>query len=377
MDERPPASTPTAPAPATLLVCLYVLAALAAIGGVLAGGIYLLKAMRAGQVDMLVVLGVLARLLAGAVPACVLWAAGWLVRRVHDVSLLQRRVLSELICRWGRAEGEASRPGGGDAAEGDRASEILSRLEEIQATVLLTPQQLETKRERHQSQRKEQLCGEFEHHLADGNFAGAQEALRQIERDLPGDPDCRELSRRLGEARQSALAEDIRLQRRRVEDFMSVAAFAEAQEAAEQLRASHPDADEAAVLVDRVRREAQTYHTERRAGLYEQIERAAEARRWSEALATVRKLLEAYPHSAEAQTVTLQLQTLEENARLEEVRDLRDRFRDLLARKRFAEALEVAGELMDRFPDTQAAADLRGQMDRLRRLAAGEGESPS
>ncbi|KKK89020.1 hypothetical protein LCGC14_2737320, partial [marine sediment metagenome] len=69
-----------------------------------------------------------------------------------------------------------------------------------------------------------------------------------------------------------------------------------------------------------------------------------------------------YPDSPEATHLSAQMQTLRDNARIEEVRELRDQIRDMLERRRYAEAVKVAEEVMDRYPETQAAAELRGQI---------------
>ncbi|MCY2924132.1 MAG: hypothetical protein NT031_01610, partial [Planctomycetota bacterium] len=60
---------------------------------------------------------------------------------------------------------------------------------------------------------------------------------------------------------------------------------------------------------------------------------------------------------------------IEENARIEEVRQLRDRIADLIERKRFAEAVEAAEDVIHRFPDTQVAGQLTREIDKLRRRA--------
>ena len=65
------------------------------------------------------------------------------------------------------------------------------------------------------------------------------------------------------------------------------------------------------------------------------------------------------------------LSTIQDNARLEEVRELRDQIRDLIERRRYADAIEYAQDLIQRFPDTKAAEELGRQMARLRELAGG------
>ena len=82
--------------------------------------------------------------------------------------------------------------------------------------------------------------------------------------------------------------------------------------------------------------------------------------------------LEAYPAGPEAESVRSQMETLRSNARIEEARELRDRILEMINRRRFSEALELARDLVGRFPDTAAAAELTRQMARLEELADAE-----
>ena len=100
--------------------------------------------------------------------------------------------------------------------------------------------------------------------------------------------------------------------------------------------------------------------------------RAAEARQWKSALASAQRLLSEYPDSSEADKITAKLPNIRDNSRLEEARQLRDDIRELIERRRYAEAVRIAHDILARFPDTQAAAELRPQVDRLEALARGE-----
>ena len=63
------------------------------------------------------------------------------------------------------------------------------------------------------------------------------------------------------------------------------------------------------------------------------------------------------------------LPTIQDNARIEEVREIRDQIRDLINRRRYGEAVEAAEAVVRRFPDTRAAIELGRQLNRLRELA--------
>jgi outer membrane protein assembly factor BamD (BamD/ComL family) len=103
--------------------------------------------------------------------------------------------------------------------------------------------------------------------------------------------------------------------------------------------------------------------------MYNEVVRLAEARQWRQALKAARQYVQAFPSGAGADAVGAMLATMEDNARIEEVRELRDHIRDLLERRRYAEAVECARDVIERFPDTRAAEDLGRQMNRLRELA--------
>jgi len=106
-----------------------------------------------------------------------------------------------------------------------------------------------------------------------------------------------------------------------------------------------------------------------RDSLYREVQRHAEARRWREALEAAHRFIDAFPQSVDADAVRAMLPTIEGNARIEEVRAIRDRIRDLIERRRYAEAVEVAEDVIARFPETRAAEELCRQLDRLRELS--------
>ncbi len=120
-------------------------------------------------------------------------------------------------------------------------------------------------------------------------------------------------------------------------------------------------------MLETVRREAGAFHAEQQSRLYNEIQRYTQARQWRKAIESARRLLEKYPASQEAQRIEATLSTIENNAKLEEIRDLRNRIRDLVARKRFAEAIEIAQDVVIRFPDAKIAAELRRQIPHMKR----------
>ena len=159
-------------------------------------------------------------------------------------------------------------------------------------------------------------------------------------------------------------------QKHRVENMMSVAQFARAEKLAQALLAAVPDSSEAETLLNTVRRESSAFRSEQQSRLFSEFQRWTESRQWIKALAVGEQLVETYPAGEQAKKVAASMSTVQKNAHFEEARALRDRIRDLIKRKRYSEAVEVAEDLMRRFPNTQVAKQLKSLLPDLKRRSA-------
>lgn len=201
------------------------------------------------------------------------------------------------------------------------------------------------------------------------DFAKARSNLDGMTRDVPDDPRLVDLRSRLAQAMQSALEEELKLVSRQTMDLMAVSAFVEAQKLSDGLLTRFPDSDDVKVLVEHVRREAASFTSEQRRRMYREVEVHAENRRWRQAVTSANRFLQAYPAGAEADLIRVQMPTMQTNATIEEVRDLRDRILDYMERRRYLEAIELSRDVINRFPKTAAAEELRQQLPRLLELA--------
>ena len=159
-------------------------------------------------------------------------------------------------------------------------------------------------------------------------------------------------------------------QKQRIENMMSVAQFARAEKLAQALLAAIPDSNEAEALLDTVRRESFAFRTEQQSRLFAEFQRWTESRQWIKAQTVGEQLIEKYPAGKEGQKVAASMSTVRQNAHFEEARTLRDRIRDLIKRKRYSDAVEVAEDLIHRFPNTQVAKQLRSLLPDLKRRSA-------
>ena len=353
--------------PTMLLACLPVLGVVAVVGGLAAGALRLLAAEAAVSRETAALLEAGALTACGLAAGCALWAAAWMVRRQHHIWMMQREILSDLYAQ-ASAAAPASRPG--EPPDADMWRKVMDELEEINAGLLMTPAQREEKLRKRRMRSARQAAAEVENAIEAADFARAEELLRKLLEAHPDYPGCGDLQNRLSVTRSAAETRHFDQQAQRVHDLMGVASFGEARKAAEELLARFPASPHAIALLETVRRESAAFSAEQRKRLYGELERHAHARQWRAALEAARKLLETYPSSGEADTVVARMQTLEENARIEEARESRDLIRDLIERKRFREALAMAQEVVARFPQAAIAEELRRQMPRLEELAA-------
>ena len=99
-------------------------------------------------------------------------------------------------------------------------------------------------------------------------------------------------------------------------------------------------------------------------------------------MAGAHRLLEIYGDSEEARNVRAMMPTLVDNARIEEVREYRDRIVEMVEQLRYAEAIELAGSAGEEEAFVAGGAEIYRQcLDRVDRLylthvhAAPEGDA--
>jgi len=364
--------------PFPLVLVLLVLAVLAMVVG-LAGAFSVLAVHVASGRLSLVTVGWMGLLLvSGGVAGGVLWALGWLCQRHHEQGQVLGRIARavEALAESGpRGVGAGTDGPAAEAGQGGDQGGIVEQLRELNINVLLSEDQRRAKYEHVLGAEVRQLVQRVERSAAGGDAPAAESALERLRHLAPDHPELARLSEVVGEARGAFEARELAEAASDVEELMSAGKFDEAKAAAERLLGRYPARPEAVTLLARVRREAEALRLEQRRRMLAKVEKEATARHWRAALAAAEELLEAYPDSPEAAEVRSTLRTLTDNARIEEARELRDEIRDLLSRRRYAEALARARDLIRRFPTTAAAEELRTQMARLEELASSEGEA--
>ncbi len=301
------------------------------------------------------------------------WATAWLLRKPGESIRIQREILRQL--RDIQINREQSPPAAAEAnylrESEKKLDEILRELRDMNENIMLTEQQRRAKQLRREACLAEMLSEEISQAISAQQFDEAIEILARLTEVLGDDPRVQELDQQISRAREMKLQAVMQDQSQRASDLMALAKFDEALGLARELQQQFPQADEADSLLERVQREAQTFEAEQCSRLFEEINSAGEARQWKASLAAAHRLLENHKDSQEAKKVRTMLPTLVDNARIEEVRELRDRILNMIERRRYSEAIELADHVVENFPETTAAAELRDQLPKLRQRAAG------
>ncbi len=356
LPEGPEPSPPTG-----VVVCLCVAAGLAALLAAAWAVLGLVLAIEDNSLDGVALLQSVTFLAGGFAAAALLLAGAYVVRHQHEAAVARRRQ------ETAPPPVPPARPAG---IGPDLATGIIEQIERLNENVLLSEADREAKRRQRASQRSAGLEAAVEQAIAARDFPQADREIVHLAKATGDEARCEALRRQVDEARRATRAADIAAATRRLEELMSVGSFEAAQAAVGALLAQYPDEPGAQALLDRVRREGRAFEAEERKRLYRDVRRLAKAGEWAAACEAGERLLWRYPDSTEAGKVAVRLATLQENARIEEARALRDDIRDMIRRRRYDEALRLADDILDRFPDTKAAGELREQMGRLRRLAA-------
>ena len=169
--------------------------------------------------------------------------------------------------------------------------------------------------------------------------------------------------------RSAAEAETWERTRERVQDLMSVNSWDKAIATAGEFVENFPTHVEGRHLLTRARREHELARDTKFQRMYEQVQADVDRKGWRDALEGAQRLLEAYPTHARANKIRQQLKTIAHNAEIEERQEHELRIQQLVRGRRFAEAVDLAEDVMKRYPGSPQAQSLDQMLPKLRDLA--------
>ena len=363
------------PTPTALILSLGIVAVLITLGGVVTSLSLslsiLISAASAGAMSAEVLSTAACLFIGGWAGGCVLWSLGYLVRNAYEVS--SRPAPETIISNPEPAQhiGSTTQINQVVAAQTELLARIAGEVAQIKGNLLLTADQREAKLLAWQSD----LAGVVEKALQDavktGDFAPAELALATLGNNIPEYPQLDVLTERLEYLRDQKVSDKIESTITKARELISAGKGSEAAMLAEKLSYQFPNSKSVSELLKTIRNEAAHYQDQQVNKLYQQVEAYAHKRQWALALDAARELIEDYPNTESAIIVEERIPTLTDNARIEEVRRLRDEIRQHISNQQFSLAYTLAVQVVSKFPETAAANELRDQLPRLKERAKG------
>jgi tetratricopeptide (TPR) repeat protein len=390
MPEQKTSSFHTSSSPDMVVACLYIMAGLCAVCGALGAFWIILRGNSAENSSLVSIwMSGLGVLVIGFAGATMFWAMGWIVKQRHITLIEQQKLLQRITSALQTPLGDPHLPPPPSQSTPDITTltsksqsdlhkklldQILNQLTQLNTNVLLSSDQRTEKYQQVQENIIDQLSQQITDAIESEQFEDA-EALTKRLADY-ADKSLVEVCRgKITDARQKIMQLLVEEQSQRLADLMAVSRFDEAVDLAKDLHGKFPSTPEVNTLLERVKREAQTFTQEQCHRLYAEIQSAGEARHWKAALTAAHKLMEEFPDSPQAKQTRAIMPTIVDNTRIEEVRELRTRIIDMMERRRYADALEMANHVIENYPETAAADELRNQIAHLReRSKTSQGE---
>lgn len=246
--------------------------------------------------------------------------------------------------------------------------ELRGRIEELHELATVPEDE---RRRRFQAKRQQYKLDQVQRVfdlVAAQEFAQAERIIVGLESEFPGDDKVAQVKHHLSHFRALAEQEAVAEATTQVEELMSIAAWDDALARAQRMVGDFPDNLQARDMLERVRREREAYIENTARRMYEEARAFIERREWRSALRQVERIIQQFPGHPRANRLAEQLDTLRQNAEIEERQELEVRMETLIKSRRFAEAIELGEEIQRRYPHSPQAEVLETMLPRLRQM---------
>lgn len=242
-------------------------------------------------------------------------------------------------------------------------------LEEIRELAMLTERERQWRLD---EARRDRLTGRVSALLRlidQCQWAQADALFADLLRQYPNDPDVQGAGRQLEDARRRLQDQAVDAETARIELDISAGAWEEALERAMRLSADYPGSERASAILGRVRRDHGAWQAVAAQSLFDSLRQDLEQRFWRRALETAHRLLEKFPNHPHAELVRRQIKLIQDNAEIEQRQEQEIRIRELIRNRQFVEAIQLAEDLLQRFPNSPQAEQIELLLPRIKELS--------
>ena len=257
----------------------------------------------------------------------------------------------------------------------DAMMRIEEMLREIRELSLLGDSDRRDRLAHHLDQRKRLMSRTITELVNQHEFARAEQILIDLESQFPGDAHAVGCRRDLDAARRESEGKLVRQGSEQIEHLLAIGSWDQALSGVNRLVENFPQNPDARALLARVAHEHDIYIDTNAQTLYTELRRHIEQHQWRTALSAVQKLLSRYPMHPRAQQMRQQLRTIQENADIQERQEAEVQIQELIRAGQFRDAIDLAEEIIKRFPGSPQAQAIEAMLPRLQDLA-GEPQEP-
>ncbi|NLE29284.1 MAG: outer membrane protein assembly factor BamD [Phycisphaerae bacterium] len=242
-------------------------------------------------------------------------------------------------------------------------------MREIAENTLLDDAARKKKYELHAYEESKQTFAQVDRLAAAREWSQIRLLMERLIYKYPNNLEPKRHFEQLEEMRKRLFPDELAQSRKTINDLIAISAWDKAVQHARTLLSNHPDMPQARELEAQVlsdRKKFRDEHLKRMAG---DIQKLIARKRWNDSLGIARQLIEKYPDSVEAEALRLQMNTMEDNAEIEKRQELEEQIKDLVKRRNFIQAVEMAKYVIATYPSSPQAAVLRNQISKLEELA--------
>ncbi len=305
-------------------------------------------------------------MMAGLVLGAIAIGLALMLKYLFSVSVsarLMERMLRDNIEK--KTGDEAGVPDLGGASH----AEVVSLLSEIMENTLLDAPEKAEKRQLAKKHRQQTLRREIVAQIRTGKFREAGERLEEFAQRYGQTQEVADLSAQLSEALRQHELTEIANVTEQVQRYMGLGLWERALETGVGLAQQFPENPDASRLPETVRLEQAASARQEQQRLYREIEHLVARKHWRQALHAAETLILKHPDSPEAGRLRDQMEELRRNAAIAERKEWENRIAEHVQTGRHLEAYNLAMELMNKYPDSPQAGDIRQRLEQLKARA--------
>jgi len=237
---------------------------------------------------------------------------------------------------------------------------LESLLAEIRDAGLMNESQKQKRLLQVTTSRRRVAMAKVEEMIATSRWHEAEALLANAEQEFVEDAVVQAMRRRYEESKETAERQALGRAKQAIQDQIALSSWDRASEIATAFAQQHPGAA-ADELVQRVAQLRRDYTDSIGSELYDEVRANVEQRSWRRAYDAAKRLLAKCPDHPKAPQIKNQLAILKDNAETEQRNALEARIQDMIRAKRYNEAIELAQELQNTYPNSHQA-EIAGQL---------------